>query len=99
MVINKEKFIARMAQNGETTKRACREYLELMLDTFYDFMCEGEVVRFKNVLRAEVKTTPERLARNPQNGDVCIVPERKYIKVKISETLRDRFNKENVTDI
>lgn len=94
MAVNKKDFIDRMAENGNKTKKSCREYLDLMFDTFYDLLEEGEVIRFCRIMNAEVKTTPERPARNPQTGKVCMVPERKRIKVTFSEVLRDKLNGE-----
>ncbi len=90
MAINKKEFINRMAENGHVTKKSCREYLDLMLDTFYEFFEEGEEIRFYGIMNAKTRTKPERVARNPQNGEQCIVPEHKCIKIKVSETvLRD----------
>lgn len=94
MAISKKDFINRMAENGNKTKKSCREYLDLMFDTFYLLLEEGEAIRFTGIMKAETKITPERPARNPQNGKVCIVPERKRIKVAFSEVLRDKLNGE-----
>lgn len=94
MAINKKEFINRMAENGGKTKKSCKEYLDLMLDTFYELLEEGEVIRFNRIMSAKVMITPERPARNPQTGEQCIVPERKRIKVTFSEVLRDRLNGE-----
>ncbi len=90
MAINRKKFVNRMAENGNVTKKSCREYLDLMLDTFYEFLEEGEEIKFYGIMNAEAKTVPEREARNPKNGEKCIVPEHKSIKIKVSEAvLRD----------
>ena len=94
MAVNKKDFINCMAENGNKTKKSCREYLDLMLDTFYELLEEGETIRFCRIMNVETKITPERPARNPQNGKVCIVPERKRIKVTFSEVLRDKLNGE-----
>lgn len=94
MAVNRKAFIDRMAENGDRTKKSCKEYLDLMLDTFYELLEEGETILFTGIMKAETKITPERPARNPQNGEVCIVPERKRIKVTFSEVLRDRLNGE-----
>lgn len=94
MAVNKKEFINRMAENGNKTKKSCREYFDLVMDTFYDLLEEGEKIRFCRIMNVEVKTTPERPARNPQTGDVCIVPKRKRIKVTFSEVLRDKLNGE-----
>ncbi len=90
MAINRKEFINRMAENGNVTKKSCREYLDLMFDTFYELLKAGETIKFYGIMNTEAKTTPERVARNPQNGEECIVPEHKRIKIKVSETvLRD----------
>ncbi len=90
MAVNKKEFINRMAEIGHVTKKSCREYLDLMLDTFYEFLEEGEEIRFYGIMNAEAKTIPERMARNPQNGEECIVPEHKRLRIKVSEAvLRD----------
>ncbi len=94
MAVNRKAFIDRMAENGDRTKKSCKEYLDLMLDTFYELLEEGETILFTGIMKAETKITLERPARNPQNGEVCIVPERKRIKVTFSEVLRDRLNGE-----
>ncbi len=94
MAINKKDFIDRMAENGNKTKKSCREYLDLMFETFYGLLGEGETIQFARIMKAETKTTPERPARNPQTGEVCMVPERKRIKITFSEVLRDRLNGE-----
>ena len=95
MAINKKDFIDRMSENGGKTKKSCREYLDLVMDTFYNLLKEGEAIRFFRILSAETKITPERPAKNPQTGKECIVLERKVIKVKISEVLRDKLNEES----
>lgn len=94
MAINKKDFINRMAENGNKTKCSCREYLDLMFDTFYELLQEGETVNFQRIMNAKIQTTPERPARNPQTGEECMIPERKIIKVKISENLRNKLNGE-----
>lgn len=94
MAINKKDFIDYMSEYGGKTKKSCREYLDLVMDTFYELLKEGETIKFSRIMSVGIKTTPERSARNPQTGEECIVPERKIIKVKISEVLRDKLNEE-----
>ena len=48
MAINKKDFINRMAENGNKTKKSCREYLDLMFDTFFELLEEGEAIKFWN---------------------------------------------------
>lgn len=100
MAVNKEQFIDRMAENGHVTKKSCREYFDLMWETLLELLQEGEIVKFCGIMRAEIKTAPERPARNPQTGEKHIVPEHKRIKVRISEKLlKDLNEKGEDTDI
>lgn len=92
MAINKKEFINRMAANGNVTKRSCRKYLDLAFETFYGLLEEGEVIRFHSLFNAEVRMTPEKPARNISTGEKCIVPEHKYLKIKVSESLRNKLN-------
>lgn len=94
MAIYKKEFINRMAEHGGKTKKSCREYLDLVFDTFYELLEEGEIITFNRIMSTKVMTTPERPAMNPQTGEKYIVPERKRIKVTFSKVLRDRLNGE-----
>lgn len=94
MAVNKKVFINRMSENGQVTKKSCREYLDLMLDTFYEFLEDGEEIRFYGIMNAEAQITPERVARNPQKGEECIVPEHKRVKIKVSEVVFKELNEQ-----
>jgi nucleoid DNA-binding protein len=51
MAINKKDFINRMAENGNKTKKSCREYLDLMFDTFFELLEEGEAIKFCEMVK------------------------------------------------
>lgn len=38
MIINKKEFINRMAEKGGVTKCSCKQYLDLVLDTFFELL-------------------------------------------------------------
>ena len=92
MAINKKQFIDCMAASGGKTKKSCKEYLDLMFDTFYVLLEEGETVRFTGIMSETTKISPERQARNPKTGEKYNVPEFRRIKITASEVLRDRLN-------
>ena len=92
MAINKKAFIDRMAENGNVTKKSCTQYFDLFMDTFLELLREGEDIKLCRIMNAEAKTTPKRIARNPQNGEECIVPEHKRIKIKFSEIALKKLN-------
>ena len=94
MVINKEEFITRMAKKGNTTKRACRQYLNLMLSTMFELLREGAVIKFRRIFKIEVTNASKKETYNISTKERFVLPEHKCIKVRISRTVQDKFNKE-----
>ena len=92
MAVNKKQFIKQMAKNGHTTQLACREYLNLALDTFYELLRDGKEIKLYGILSAELKTMPDRMERNPQTVKEFMLPDHKLVKIKISHTLREKLN-------
>lgn len=92
MTINKKKFINRMAKNGKVTKCSCKRYFDLMFNTLFELLDEGEKIKFHGLFNIEVEMSPERPARNPQNGDPFIVPEHKRLKISISKCIKEKLN-------
>ena len=93
MIINKEEFITRMAEKGNTTKRACRQYLNLMLNTMFELLREGAVIKFRRIVKIEVTDASKKETYNIATGKRFILPEHKCIKVRVSKKVQDRFNK------
>ena len=91
MAVLKKEFIDRMAETGGITKKAAREGLELFIETLMDCMCENEKVMIMGFGRFEMKTAKEKIGRNPQTGQQCIIPKHENIKFVASEGLTDRI--------
>lgn len=93
MLIQKEEFITRMAEKGNTTKCSCRKYLNLMLSTMFDLLREGAVIRFQRIMRVEVVDVVKKETYNIATGKRFVLPEHKCIKVRVSKVMQDKFNK------
>ena len=93
MLIQKEEFITRMAEKGNTTKCSCRWYLNLMLGTMFDLLREGAVIRFQRIMRIEVVDVAEKETYNIATGKRFVLPEHKCIKIRVSKVMQDKFNK------
>lgn len=91
MAVLKKEFIDRMAETGGITKKDARRGVELFFETLMECMSEGEKVMFSGLGRFEMKTYKEKVCRNPQGGDNCIVPEHKKMRFYASETLADKI--------
>ena len=91
MSVNKKEFADRMAEKGGIKKKDAMKGLELFIETLMDCMNADERVMLKGFGRFEMRTVKERIGRNPQNGQQCIIPEHEKIKFVASEGLADRI--------
>lgn len=93
MSVLKKEFIGRMAEAGGITKKEARRGLELFIETLMECMSEDEKVMIAGFGRFEMKIYKEKVCRNPQGGDNCIVPEHKKMRFYASGTLADKIEK------
>lgn len=93
MIISKDEFITRMAENGNTTKCSCKKYLNLMLRTMLELLREGAVIRFQKIARIEVINASKKETYNIATKKRFVLPAHKCIKVRISKKLQEEFNK------
>ena len=75
MAVKKKEFADRMAEKGGIKKKDAMKGLELFMDTLMDYMSENEKVMLMGFGRFEMRTVKERIGRNPQTGQECIIPE------------------------
>ncbi len=91
-IINKDKFARIMANNGNKTICSCKEYLDLALDTFLDLLQEGAIIKFYGLFDARPAKVKQYETWDIRTKKKHTLPERNYIKVKISKNLQEQFN-------
>ena len=91
MSVNKKEFADRMAAKGGIKKKDAMKGLDLFIETIMDCMSEGEKVKLLKFGSFQMKTVKERIGRNPQSRQQCIIPEHEKIKFVASEGLSDRI--------
>ena len=91
--MTKEQFIDRMAKKGGIKKIEAYKYVNLFIDTLLECLKEEGMVKFVGFGKFEVKDTKERVARNPKNGDTCIIPKHKAVKFKAGKHFADEVNR------
>lgn len=89
--MTKTEFIKRLAWKRKTTLAEA----EKELDTFFDILAEGlredGAVRLYGICKFELKTTKERIGRNPKNGKEYMIPSFKKVKFTASDSLMDKI--------
>ena len=91
MSVNKKEFADWMAAKGGIKKKDAMKGLNLFIETLMDCMSGNEKVKLLNFDGFHMKTVKEKIGRNPQTGQQCIIPEHEKIKFVASEGLADRI--------
>lgn len=81
-----------MAKNGGKTICSCKEYLDLVIDTFLDLLQEGAIIKFHGLFDARAAKVKQYETWNIAEKKKCVFPERHYIKIKVSKNLQEYFN-------
>lgn len=68
MAISKKEFADRIAEKRGITKKAAYQEVDVFIETVMDYLGEGEIVKFQNFGRFEMKIAKERVGRNPKTG-------------------------------
>ena len=91
MSVNKKEFADRMAAKGGIKKKDAMKGLNLFIETLMDCMSGNEKVKLLNFGSFQMRTAKEKIGRNPQTGQECIIPEHEKIKFVASEGLAERI--------
>jgi DNA-binding protein HU-beta len=88
MRINKATLAEHVAAEAGMNPAKVARVLEAFFDVVARKVVEGDAVAISNFGTWSAKPTPERLARNPQNGDVLVVPAGRRPVFSYSPTVR-----------
>lgn len=83
-----------MAEKGGVTKCSCKQYLDLVLDTFFELLKEGCIIRFHNVFKVELITVVGKTSTDFVNGGRLFIPPHKKIKFMWYKNLRKAINED-----
>ncbi|MGX9891622.1 MULTISPECIES: HU family DNA-binding protein [unclassified Wolbachia] len=88
------------SQGIDITKASLGKIHDIFMETIKnDLICQGEI-RLHGIGTFSTAISKERQCRNPQNGEIMTVPEKKKVKFKASQTLLSTLNdKEKVSAI
>lgn len=74
MIVNRNTFIQQLIDEHNFTKKAAT----LIVDSFWDILtknlADGNTVVFKGLGKFDIVNRKQRIARNPQTGELCEVP-------------------------
>lgn len=94
MTLTKSNIIDAVYDNTQVTKKEASDYVNEILEVMKEALEEGEEIKVSGFGKFEVRKKSERVGRNPRTGDEIVIPERKVLRFKVSQVLKDELNGE-----
>lgn len=92
MTMTKAKIVDGVYDQVGVTKKEAGEYVEAMFETMKQTLEDGEEIKVSGFGKFEVRQKGERVGRNPRTGVEIMIPERKVLRFKVSQVLKDELN-------
>lgn len=86
--LNKEDFIALVAEVKGSTKKDARESVDAFLGAIEVALGNGDEVALSGFGTFEIRERSARTGRNPQTGEALEIPEGKTVGLKVSDKLK-----------
>lgn len=87
--MNKNEFVALLAERNNLTKREAEEMYDIVFGTLGEVVAEGNEVSISGVGKFKIVERDARTARNPKTGNVVDVPARKVPKFQFSKNIKE----------
>ena len=90
--MKKSELITLIAEKSEIDYKTAKANVELVLDSIYDALAEGEEVSLAGFGSFEIRERKASRAMNPATGEVIDVPAKKVVAFKATKSLREKLN-------
>ena len=87
--MNKLEFVKAVAERTGMTQKATREVLDEMQEVVFSAMAAKDEIKLFDGITLVGKEVPERVARNPQNGEEIVVPQHVSPKAKFGTAIKN----------
>ena len=74
------------------TKKEASDAVEAVFETIKETLESGTDLKISGFGKFEVRHKGERIGRNPRTGVEIMIPERKVLRFKVSQVLKDQLN-------
>ena len=90
--MNKAELIDAIAQNADVSKAAASRALDAYIETITQVLTSGETVSLVGFGSFQVKTSAERVGRNPSSGKPITIAAARKPSFKAGKGLKDSVN-------
>ncbi len=92
MTLTKANIVDSVYDRTQVTKKEASDYVNEVLELMKETLEAGEEIKVSGFGKFEVRKKGERIGRNPRTGDEILIPERKVLRFKVSQVLKDELN-------
>jgi integration host factor subunit alpha len=95
MTMTKAGLVDSVYEQVGVTKKEASDYVDTVIETIKETLEDGEELKVSGFGKFEVRHKGERVGRNPRTGVEIMIPERKVLRFKVSQVLKDELNGED----
>lgn len=92
MTMTKAGIVDSVYSRVGVTKKEASSYVDAVFETMKETLEGGEDIKVSGFGKFEVRHKGERVGRNPRTGVEIMIPERKVLRFKVSQVLKDELN-------
>lgn len=92
VTLTKANIVDVVYDRTQVTKKEASEYVNELFELMKEALEDGEEIKVSGFGKFEVRRKGERVGRNPRTGDEIVIPERKVLRFKVSQVLKDELN-------
>lgn len=87
--MTKSDYIREVSKKANVAQRVVKKMLDAMQEVLYEELKKGEEVKIFDSISILAKDVPERTARNPQTGELIVVPRHFAPKAKFGQNIKN----------
>lgn len=92
MTMTKADLVNIVYEQVGVSKKDATKYVDTILETMKETLESGDELKVSGFGKFEVRKKGKRIGRNPQSGIEIMIPERKVLRFKVSQVLKDELN-------
>lgn len=92
VTLTKANIVDVVYDKTQVTKKEASDYVNDLFELIKEALEDGEEIKVSGFGKFEVRKKGERIGRNPRTGDEIVIPQRKVLRFKVSQVLKDELN-------
>jgi integration host factor subunit alpha len=92
MTMTKAGIVEVVYERTGVSKKEATEYVEAVFETMKETLESGKSIKVSGFGKFEVREKGKRIGRNPRTGVEIEIPERRVLRFKVSQVLKDELN-------